>query len=202
MKKIRLLEKHVDLSNSEILKEFKSFITEDWIVVGKPKWEVAKTSIIGGPEKDTHGQIFYKTSYPGDIVMEFDARLIAPSDHDIIWWYRTSLESKPWGRGYLACLGGWYRNLAGIESVPDFALSIISDSCRIKSGQWYHIVSGAVGNHHFIEVDGAVVLELLDPNPLPDNHRGHFGFGVYQSHAEYRNLVVYKPEWKKVEEKY
>lgn len=202
MKRIRLLGKLIDLSNSEILKEFKSFSADEWAVTGKPKWEVGKTSIIGGPEKDTHGQIFYKTPYPGDMVMEFDARLVAPSDHDIIWWYCTGLEREPWGKGYLGGLGGWYRNRTGIESVPDFALSVTSDSCRVKPDQWYHIVGGVVGSHHFIEVDGAVVLELLDPNPLPDNHLGHFGFGVYQSHAEYRNLVVYKPEWKRVEEKY
>ena len=202
MKKIRLVGKIIDLSNSEILKEFKSFNVDDWTVVGKPRWEVADALIVGGPEKDTHGQIFYKTPYLGNIVMEFDARLVSPSDHDIIWWYRTSLESKPWGKGYLACLGGWFRNLVGIESVPDFALSVVSDSFRVRPDQWYHIVSGVVNNHHFIEVDNAVVFELCDPNPLPDNHSGHFGFGIYQSHAEYRNLVVYKPVWQKIEEKY
>ena len=86
--------------------------------------------------------------------------------------------------------------------MPDFALSVTSDSCRIKPDQWYHIVSGVVGNHHFIEVDGAVVLELLDPNPLPNTHSGHFGFGIYQSHVECRNLTVYAPKWQNIEDKY
>ena len=202
MKKIRLVGKLIDLTNSPVLHEFKSFNAEDWVVVGKPKWEVTGSSIIGGPELDTHGQIFYKTPHSDDIIMEFDARLIAPSDHDIVWWYQTNLENKPWGRGYLACVGGWYRNLAGIESVPDFALSATSNSCRVEPEQWYHIVSGVVANHHFIAVDGSVVFELLDPNSLPDNHSGHFGFGIYQSHVEYRNLAVYIPKWQKVSEKY
>jgi hypothetical protein len=202
MKEIRLVGKHIDLAGSAVLHEFKKFNADEWIVVGKPKWTVAGSSIIGGPESDTHGQIFYKTPYAGDMVMEFDARLIAPSDHDIVWWYRTDLERKPWGKGYLAALGGWYRNLAGIESVPDFALSATSNSCQVKPDQWYHIVSGVVANHHFIAVDNAVVFELLDSNLLPDSHRGHFGFGIFQSHVEYRNLVVYAPQWQKVEEKY
>ncbi len=202
MKKVRLVGKLIDLDKSSILHEFKSFNADDWITVGKPKWEVAGSSIIGGPEPDTHGQIFYKTPHSGDVVMEFDARVIAPSDHDIVWWYQTSLESKPWGRGYLAALGGWYRNLAGIESVPDFALSSTSNSYPIKSDQWYHIVSGAVANHHFIEADNSVVFELVAPDPLPANHSGHFGFGIFQSHVEYRNLVVYSPKWQRVDEKY
>lgn len=202
MKSIHLIGKLIDLSNSRILKDFKNFNADEWTVVGTPKWSVTGSSIIGGPELDTHGQVFYKTPYQGDMIMEFDARLIAPSDHDIVWWYRTSLESKPWGKGYLACLGGWYRNRTGIESVPDFTLSATSDSCRVKPDQWYHIVSGVVNNHHFIEVDNAVVFELLDPNSLPKNHSGHFGFGIYQSNVEYRNLVVYAPKWKTVEEKY
>jgi len=202
MNKIRLVGKLIDFTNSSILHEFKKFSADDWITVGKPKWEVNKSSIIGGPELNTHGQIFYKTPYCGSIVMEFDARLIAPSDHDIVWWYRTNLESKPWGKGYLAALGGWYRNLAGIESVPDFVLSAASNSCPVVSDQWYHIVSGVVNNHHFIAVNDVVVFELLDPNPLPDNHSGHFGFGIYQSHVEYSNLVFYNPKWQKIEEKY
>lgn len=202
MKKIRIVGKLVDLAGSAVLQEFKKFNAEEWIVVGKPKWEVTESSIIGGPEPDTHGQIFYKTSYTGDMVMAFDARLIAPSDHDIVWWYRTSLATQPWERGYLAALGGWYRNLTGIESVPDFALSATGNSCPVVSDQWYHIVSGVVNNHHFIAVDNSVVFELLDPNPLPDNHSGHFGFGIYQSHVEYRNLTVYAPKWRSAEEKY
>ena len=202
MKKICLVGKIIDLSSSSVLHEFKSFNADGWTAVGKPKWEITNSSIIGGPEALTHGQLFYKTPCQGDIIMEFDARLIAPSDHDIIWWYRISLETKPWGRGYLACLGGWYRNLAGIESVPDFALSATSNSCRVEPGEWYHIVGGVIGNHHFIEVNGRVVLELLDPNSLPANHNGHFGFGVYQSHVEYRNLLIYAPKWKTVVEKY
>jgi hypothetical protein len=202
MKQIRLTGKLVDLAGSVVLQEFKKFNAEEWIVVGKPKWEVTESSIIGGPEPDTHGQIFYKTSYPGDMVMEFDARLIAPSDHDIVWWYRTSMETQPWGRGYLAALGGWYRNLAGIESVPDFALSATGNSCPVVSDQWYHIVSGVVNNHHFIAVDNSVVFELLDPNPLPENHGGHFGFGIFQSHVKYRNLTIYSPKWQPIREKY
>ncbi|MFA6103813.1 MAG: hypothetical protein WCV67_12075 [Victivallaceae bacterium] len=202
MNEIRLVGKCIDLASSSVLHEFKSFIADDWIIAGKPVWTVTDSSIIGGPEPDTHGQIFYKTPCSCDIVMEFDARLIAPSDHDIVWWYRTNLESKPWGRGYLAALGGWYRNLTGIESVPDFALSSTSNSCPVEPDQWYHIVSGVVASHHFIAVDNSVVFELLDPDPLPENHSGHFGFGIFQSHVEYRNLTVYVPKWQRIEEKY
>jgi hypothetical protein len=199
---IRLLGKIIELNNSTRLHEFKSFKLDDWIVVGTPKWSANGNSIVGGPELDTHGQIFYKTAYSGDMIMEFDAKLIAPSNHDIVWWYRTSLEGNPWGRGYLAALGGWFRNLTGIESVPDFSLSATSSACPVATDQWYHIVSGVVSNHHFIAVNGSVVFELIDPNTLPDAHSGHFGFGVYQSHAAYRNLNVYRPKWQAVEETY
>jgi hypothetical protein len=202
MRKINLVGKLIDLADSPVLHKFKSFHADDWIIAGKPKWEVTDNLIIGGPEQNTHGQIFYKIPHCGSIVMEFEARLIAPSNHDIVWWYQTDLDSKPWGRGYLAALGGWYRNLAGIESVPDFALSATSNSFPVEPDQWYHIVSGVVNNHHFIVVDDSVVFELFDPNPLPDNHSGHFGFGIFQSHVEYRNLTVYSPKWQTIEEKY
>jgi hypothetical protein len=86
MKNIHLVGKLIDLTNSPVLHEFKIFNAKDWVVVGSPKWTVTDSSIIGGPE--------------------------------------------------------------------------------------------------------------------PDTHSGHFGFGIYQSHVEYRKLVVYTPKWQNIEDKY
>ena len=54
----------------------------------------------------------------------------------------------------------------------------------------YYSVDGI----HFIFVDGKLVTFFADKH-YPRNGPGHFGFGIYESHAEYSNLTVYRPFW-------
>ena len=124
------------------------------------------------------------------------------SYHDLICWFRTALDRDPWGDGYLAGFGGWFRERAGIERVPDFKLASTASGFPVAPGQRYHVVAGCIGAHSFLCIDGVVAVELFDPNPLPPAHEGHFGFGLYESHVRYERLEVYRPAWVKVEEKY
>ncbi len=54
----------------------------------------------------------------------------------------------------------------------------------------------------FLIIDGVVAVEMFDPNPLPPDHAGHFGFGIYESHIRYGNLKVFRPAWEPRIEKY
>ena len=194
---INVLYKDLDLSKSELLYDFKTFDATDWQTTRNcPNWQVTEEAITGNvPENSSfrHGQIFYKTPVAGDIVLEFDARLIPPSYHDFVWLWNTKLEKDNFGSGYLGCLGGWFNNLAGIEKLPNYDSVAISPSFEVVPGQSYHIVSGRSGNLHFITVDGKMVTYFSDPASPAQDELGYFGFGVYQSNVEYRNLKVYRP---------
>ena len=192
---IALIDKNLDLAKSELLYDFKNFKAEEWdITRNPPKWVVTSDCIIGGRnDEDRHGQIFYHTPVKGEIVMEFDCATIAPSYHDLIWWFQTTLTPESWGEGYLGCLGGWFNNLAGIEKSPNFRPSVIAPSCPIEPGVEYHIVSGSVKGTAFIAVNGKLVFQFADPQPPSPEKPGYFGFGVYESHAYYRHLKVYRP---------
>lgn len=197
MNTVTILDKIIDLNLSEVIYDFKQFVPEDWnIIRHTPKWVVTGDAITGGgPDEPCHGQIFYKTPVKGEAILEFDAELIAPSYHDLIWWWDTRLDRDPWGDGYLGCLGGWFGNLAGIEKSPTFKPSMISPSFEIEPGRSYHIVSGTCGGVLFIAVDGKMVSFMTDPQPPDPETPGYFGFGVYESHARYRNLKVMRPYW-------
>lgn len=185
------------LSESELLYSFDSFEPEEWpIVKHTPKWMVSADCIVGGaPDERHHGQIFYKTPIMGDVVLEFDARILPPSYHDLVWFWNTRFDNEPWSAGYLGCLGGWYADMAGIEKLPDFVPSEIAPSFRTEPGRKYHVVSGSLGHEHFIAVDGRLVSYFSDRG-VPDPQKpGYFGFGVYESHAEYSRLKVYRPHW-------
>ena len=183
------------LSESELLYSFDTFDPADWpIVKHAPKWKVARDRISGGgPDEPTHGQIFFKTPVKGDVVLEFDARILPPSYHDIVWFWNTRFGTEPWSAGYLGCLGGWYADMAGIEKLPDYVPSAIAPSFPTEPGRTYHIVSGSLGHEHFIAVDGKLVTYFSD-RAVPDpNEPGYFGFGIFESHAEYSHLKVYRP---------
>lgn len=192
---IQIIGMDLDVSGSEVIYDFRKFVPEEWnIIRHTPEWIVTSDAITGGgPDEPCHGQIFYKTPVMGEVILEFDAELVAPSYHDLIWWWDTRLDQDPWGDGYLGCLGGWFNNLAGIEKSPAFKPSAIAPSFEIGPGKKYHIVSGTCGGVQFIAVDGKLVSFMTDPRPPDPSTPGYFGFGVYASHARYSNLKVRRP---------
>ena len=161
-----------------------------------PKWKVTPERISGGgPDEPHHGQIFFNEPVKGDVVLEFDARILPPSYHDIVWFWNTRFggSPEPWSAGYLGCLGGWYADMAGIEKLPDYKPSAIAPSFRTEPGRWYHIVSGSLGFEHFIAVDGKLVTYFADAAVPDPSKPGYFGFGIFESHAEFTRLKVYRP---------
>ncbi|MCQ2353406.1 MAG: hypothetical protein MJ033_08040 [Victivallaceae bacterium] len=198
-----LIDKEIDLDRSELLMAFDKLDISDWPYVNRaPAWRVENNQMIGGsPDEATYGEIFYKTPFSGDVVLEFDAEILAPSYHDLIWFWNTRLHlgderakyPEIWGDGYLGCLGGWYANLAGIERTPAYQPSVIAPSCPVEAGKSYHIVSGCTGHRQFIAVDGKLVTYFTDPNPPDPATPGYIGFGIFESCAAYWNLKVWRP---------
>ena len=198
---ISLIGQKIDLSKSELLYSFDTFNPADWTrVTGTPQWTVASDSITGGgPDEPRHGQIFYKTPVAGDIVLEFDAKIVPPSYHDIVWLYDARFDDPnppkyaPWSAGYLGCLQGWYGDYAGIEKIPKYEVAAIHAAPHVEPGRTYHIVSGRIGKLHFIAVDGKTLTTMSDPASPDPTVPGYFGFGIYKSHCSYSHLKVYRP---------
>lgn len=198
-----LMGKKLDLANSETIFQTDFKDLDNWRKIGDVNWEISCNSLIGGKiGETTHGQILYGEKFPGDVVMEFDAQTVMPSDHDIIWWWRTEIKKDSWGKGYLGALAGWWRNKTGIEKSPDFKLSATTPLFDFVPGKKHHIVSGSINGHCFIFADGKLIIEVNDPAPLPREHAGHVGFGVFQSCVKYENLRIYSPKWEKFSEEY
>ena len=196
-KEIIVIGNSLRLSECELLHSFETFDPAQWsIVKHTPKWTVEPGRIVGGgPDEPHHGQIFFNEPVKGDVVLEFDARILPPSYHDIVWFWNTRFggSPEPWSAGYLGCLGGWYADMAGIEKLPDYKPSAIAPSFRTEPGRWYHIVSGSLGFEHFIAVDGKLVTYFADAAVPDPSQPGYFGFGIFESHAEFTRLKVYRP---------
>lgn len=211
MKTLRLTGKVISLSESErLMEENFSEGTLDalsWITVGSVSWKIrdgALEGIWGGGPLE-HGQLFSTRAFAGDILMEFWAEAVPPSDHDIIWWWQTELneDNTCWKRGCLGCLGGWWENKAGIERLDgQNAYAATTPLFHLESGRKYKIHTGSIDGTAFIFVDGQLIMESQDPDPVDPKKELRIGFGVYQSHIRIRNLYVCKPAWQTVKTSY
>jgi len=192
---IEVLGNLLRLDDCELLHSFDRFEPSDWTIVKHtPKWTIRPESIVGGgPDEPHHGQVFYRTPVKGDVVLEFDARIVPPSYHDIVWFWNVRFGAEPWSAGYLGCIGGWYANMAGIEKLPDYRPSAIAPSFAAEPGRWYRIVSGSLGAEHFVAVDGKLVAYMADADVPDPAEPGYFGFGIFESQAEFSRLRVYCP---------
>lgn len=191
---VLLPERQIDLAKCERLYRFETFDPADWSITrNPPKWSCEGSRIVGDVEgRPCHGQVFYREPVAGDVVLSFDAELLPPCDHDLVWFWNVHLDRDPWGAGWLGCLGGWWGNLAGIERMPDMDPAAIAAACPITPCRRYHIVSGSAEGRQFIAVDGQLVVYFPDTE-RPCDEPGYFGFGVYESCAAYSNLEVYRP---------
>lgn len=201
--------KVIKVDESEILlKENFSESRMQWIKTGNVSYEIKDGSMElkweeGGKLK--HGQIFSEKIFPADILLEFDAELAAPSDHDIIWWWNAQMndDSSDWVEGYLGALGGWFTNQAGIEKISRKAhgLTAMTPLFKVASGRKYRIHSGSLNGSNFLFVDGVLIMEFQDSAKKSESG-GRIGFGVYQSNFRISNLTVYSPRYSPVKLSY
>lgn len=209
MKELLITGKAIKLNESEILlKENFSDTRMKWLKTGNVSYEIKNGSMelkwdSGGKLK--HGQIFSDKVFPADIVMEFDAETIPPSDHDIIWWWNAQMndDSSDWVEGYLGALGGWFTNQAGIEKISRKAsgLTAMTPLFKLEPGRKCKIHSGTIKGISFLFVDGILIIELHNAEKNGDAG-GRIGFGVYQSHFKISNLTVFKPKFSDVKLSY
>jgi len=204
---ILLLEKEIDLKNSKVL--YSEELTEAEIAknweVGRGKWRVNDGWLEGSHPENNGGLIYTKQHFHCNAMMEFEGRTVPPSDHDLnfVWctegWDKKTNDN---GTGYIAGLGGWYENKTGIEHYPECKTQSITSAFKLETGRTYKIQAGSIDGHCFIIVDGNLIIEVFDPDPIDYNKCGKVGFGVYASHIQFRNLKVYEINWRKRNQAY
>lgn len=59
-----------------------------------------------------------------------------------------------------------------------------------EPGKTYHVQTGSIEGHAFVIIDGALALEVTDPDPIDVQKHGLVGFEAYCSHIQFRNLKI------------
>lgn len=201
-----IMKKEIDLTNSPILFEdnFRNNDFEKNWQVKSGEWKVKDGWCYGKYPENAPGMIVSLHDYFGDVCVEFDAQNVLPSNHDINVMWNGSWNEKLNKRdvAYVAGLQGWWEGKVGIEKSPEYKLNAGTPLFNYKPGKIYHVVAGSVDGHCFICVDGKVILEVTDPEPINSKKYGKVGFEAYCSSIRLTNVKVRKIKWKPIEMHY
>jgi hypothetical protein len=204
---IELLKKQVDLDGSPVL--FEEICTpgnleRNWLVKGGADWRAQDDAFLGVNSGNHPGMIISRADFFGDVFLDFEARTVPPSTHDIDWMWNGSWDDATDTRGtaYVAGLQGWWTGKVGFERSPDYRLNVATPLFPFEPGRWYHIQSGSIAGHIFVVVDERLVLEVTDPDPIDAGAHGRVGFEAYASMIQVRSIKVRRPSWQAIEKSY
>jgi len=203
---LELIKKLVDLQGSPVLYAepcTAESLQRNWLIKNS-QWRAEQGSFIGSNPGNHPGMIVSRADYPGDVFLDFQARTVPPSTHDINWMWNGSWDetSNQRGPAYVAGLEGWWVGKVGFERSPDYRLNVATQLFPFEPGRWYRIQSGSIGGHVFVVVDGRLVLEVTDPDPLDGARYAKVGFEAYASTIQLRAIQIRRPSWQPIERAY
>ncbi|MDX2109307.1 MAG: hypothetical protein SFY80_03600 [Verrucomicrobiota bacterium] len=171
-------------------------LQEDWVIRGG-EWKAEDGWFTGRNPENKPAMITARQSFPYDVMLDFEARTVLPSSHDIDWMWNGSWDESQNLRSvaYVAGLQGWWEGKVGFEKAPDYLLNVGTPLFPFEPGRTYRIQSGSVAGHVFVLVDGKLILEVTDPQPIDSTTHGMIGFEAYASWIQIRNLSVRKLSW-------
>lgn len=161
------------------------------------KWYVEDGWLIGENRTNFAAMTVSKADYFGPVMMEFDAQTILPCTHDInvMWHGSWNNETNTRDVAYVAGLQGWWDGKVGFERSPEYTFNVGTQLLDFEPGKVYHMAVGDINGHIFVVVDGELVLEITDPNPIDGYKYGKIGFEAYCSKLKFKNLCVRKVTW-------
>jgi hypothetical protein len=203
---ILLMKKSVSIDSSAVLLDDKATaenLAKYWDIKSG-EWKYNDGWYEGINPDNSPGMIVSKENYFDDVMIEFEARNVLPSKHDIDVMVSGSWNDslKRRDTAYVAGLQGWWVGKIGIERSPEYILNAGTPLYIYEPGHTYHIIMGNISGHVFIWADGKLLIELMDPNPIDGNRFGKVGFEAYASRIQVRNIKVRRINWKPVNMKY
>ena len=203
---LRIMRREIDVNASAVLYDAPfsaESLGKDWQVRGAD-WRVENGWLTGKNPENRPGMIVSRTDYPGNVLLDFEAKTILPCTHDIDFMWNGSWDESRDERGvaYVAGLQGWWEGKVGIEKSPDYRLVVATPLFPFEPGRAYRIQGGSVDGHCFVFVDGKLLIEATDPDPIDSTRYARIGFEAYCSHVAIRNLKVRRIAWRPIESSY
>jgi hypothetical protein len=203
---MHIMRKRIHLDRSELLCD--ATITPDalrteWRVHGG-SWSIEDGWLTGKNPDNCPGMIIHRDDFPGNVMVDFEARTVLPCTHDIDFMWNGSWDEATDQRGlaYVGGLEGWWGGKVGIEKSPEYKLNALTPLFPFEPGRIYHIQGGSIDGHCFVFVDGGLAIELTDPDPIDSCRYAKIGFEAYCSHIQIRNVKIWRPAWETADASY
>lgn len=197
---IQLMKKQLFPEEMEILynRPFSEESLAEDFEIRAGEWYVENGWLIGKNRENFAAMIISKADYFGPVLMEFDACTILPCTHDINVMWHGSYNDKTNTRdvAYVAGLQGWWDGKVGFERSPEYTFNVGTSLFDFEPGRVYHMTVGDIKGHIFVVVDGKLVLEITDPNPIDDTKYGRIGFEAYCSNLKFKNVCIRRADYK------
>ena len=203
---VRLIRKEVDTESGKILYDlpFTREVLEKYWKIYTGEWYLDGEWLTGKNPGNFPGMIISRLDYPGNVIVEFEARTVLPCTHDINFMWNGSWDEEKNQRGYsyVAGIQGWWNGKVGIEKSPEYKLTACTPLFNFEPGRIYRILGGSINGHCFICADGRLLLEVTDPDPIDNQKYAKVGFEAYCSHIQIRNLKIREARWREIDEIY
>lgn len=201
-----LMKKEINPDAMEILydKPFTKESFEQDFEVRDGNWYVEDGWLIGESRKNFASMAILKESYYGPVCLDFYAKVLEPCTHDIncMWSGSWNEETNTRDVAYVAGIGGWWDGKIGFEKSPDYKLNCGTKMFNFEPGRTYHMQCGSIGGHIFVIVDGALVIEATDPDPIDQQHFGRIGFEAYCTRVAYTDFKIRRVTYKDIAAEY
>lgn len=196
---MQLLHKEVWFDRENPLyhaKASESVLNQDF-EIKSGEWHYGDGYICGKNPGEFPGMIVSRNDYFGNVMVDFFAKTVPPSTHDINVMWNGSWDDATNTRSlaYVAGVEGWWRGMVGIEKSPDYKLNVGNPLFEFTPGREYHIQAGSVDGHCFVVIDDTLIVEVTDPAPIDGTKYGKIGFEAYASMIAIREISVYRLLW-------
>jgi hypothetical protein len=203
---MHIMRKQIHLDRSELLSSIplsSEVLRMDWRIYGGT-WNIEDGWLTGKNPDNCPGMIIHRDDFPGNIMVDFEARTVLPCTHDIDFMWNGSWDEATNQRGlaYVGGLAGWWGGKVGIEKSPEYKLNALTPLLPFEPGRSYHIQGGSIDGHCFVFVDGRLAIELTDPDPIDTTRYTKIGFEAYCSHIQIRSVKIWRLAWEPVEASY
>ena len=179
MKDIHLAGKKILFEKSPVVFSYKPDGSwRDYVTPKSGNWYYEDGAIIGFEPKNKGGIAFVNKYFDKDVMLIFKASTVLPATRDLnaVWAAHWDDEKNYLGVSYVCGLNGWWENKAGIEKNLASNIFACTNSYKYIGGTEITMVCGSVNGHCFMTVDGELVSELVDPDPISG---GYVGFSAY-----------------------
>ncbi len=193
---ILLTRKKILWDKSEVLLDYQP--DENWQTVWDAKrgdWSYEYSCLIVRYPGNFGVSLLSKARFEGDIMMRFKMSTVLPATRDLNAVFCTTWdqETNYLKASYVVGLNGWWEHKSGIERCPgSTGMSCMTPLYHYEPGTEVEILAGAVNGHCFLLVDGVLIQEMFDKDPL---HGGHVGFSPYSTCLKIRDIQVRQICW-------